>query len=161
MENLPVYTRTKNRARYRAIDAYGGKCACCGETNVLFLCLDHIVPRSKLVVKPTSRGDLIARELRKDNYKDPNIQVLCYNCNSAKNNNADCPCKKGTVSFTAKEGLEKLARKYKAPKLIEDAASIRQRFAAGERATDLAAEYSVHPGTMSRVINKRRHYTDC
>lgn len=39
---LQVRRGWKRRMRLEALQAYGGKCACCGESNVEFLAIDHI-----------------------------------------------------------------------------------------------------------------------
>lgn len=58
---------------------YGNKCNCCGETNILFLTIDHINGR-----KEEKRQSLyLWRWLKKNNYPE-GYQLLCYNCNCAK-----------------------------------------------------------------------------
>jgi hypothetical protein len=75
-------------------DAYGGyKCACCGETEPLFLSIDHVnndgaEHRRKLGIKG---GTEIYRWLIKNDFPD-GFQVLCYNCQQGKRlNNGVCP----------------------------------------------------------------------
>lgn len=69
--------------------AYGGSvCACCGETIIQFLSLDHIVPR----VKGSPTGIALYKHLRQRGYP-PGYQVLCMNCNFGKKRNALCPHK--------------------------------------------------------------------
>ena len=78
------------RERLVAIKKYGGKCACCGETEVKFLSFDHINgggnKHRKLI------GGKVVRWLKRNNYpKD--IQILCHNCNLAKGFYGECPHK--------------------------------------------------------------------
>ena len=73
--------------RRKAINKYGGACACCGETTFEFLGFDHIngggvQERRKLGVDPVFT--LINRG-RKD------IRILCHNCNLARGFYGRCP----------------------------------------------------------------------
>ena len=76
--------------RKKAMDAYGGPiCACCGETELVFLCIDHIENDGSSHRK-TFKGS-IYRWLRKNKYP-PGFQVLCHNCNWGKSHNGGiCP----------------------------------------------------------------------
>ena len=91
------YAYKKNRekilASYRqakadAIAAYGGKCACCGEASLCFLTLDHVFNDGAAHRKKAGLGRAswsIYRYLRRRGYpQDGRFQVLCYNCNCAK-----------------------------------------------------------------------------
>jgi len=75
------------------LDKYGGAiCACCGETGLPFLTIDHIVPNGQH--KRTGGGSQGGKNfytwLRAHNYP-PGFQVLCYNCNCAKRQSPECP----------------------------------------------------------------------
>lgn len=88
-------SETKDRRRlqrlklkFEVISHYGGKCACCGETEIDFLNLDHIL----------NDGADHRRKVGYDMYvwskrnKYPDIfQVLCMNCNFAKGKDGICP----------------------------------------------------------------------
>lgn len=79
--------------RRRVLEAYGGRCACCGETTPEFLAVDHV----------NNDGEAHRRELRgygraiyqwlKDNDypQDGRFQLLCHNCNMAKGLYGGCP----------------------------------------------------------------------
>jgi 5-methylcytosine-specific restriction endonuclease McrA len=91
--NRTTLTRKKlaanKTAKLEGIAAYGGKCACCGESRIEFLTLDHIhgrasEPRRITGLKAWAR--LKARGWPKDNY-----QLLCFNCNWAKGAYGHCP----------------------------------------------------------------------
>ena len=83
--------RTNRRLRVEAISAYGSSCRCCGEDEIEFLSLDHILPVGK-----NRQGGLGSRFfgwLKKHGYP-AGLQVLCFNCNLAKGRNKDCPHKR-------------------------------------------------------------------
>lgn len=74
--------------RLEAIEAYGGKCVCCGESRREFLTIDHI----------NGRGDskkiqihMEIQNLKKAGWPKINIQLLCFNCNCSKGIYGSCP----------------------------------------------------------------------
>lgn len=80
-----AYHRERNAFYKRTVmEAYGGKCACCGETGVDFLCIDHV----------DGGGTAHRRQLRKigvsfyrwliKNLFPTGLQILCANCNLSK-----------------------------------------------------------------------------
>lgn len=87
--------------RKDVFSAYGGyKCACCGETEPLFLTIDHIENNGAEMRRngTHSRGGThFYQWLRKSGY--PNgFQVLCMNCNLGKHRNGGvCPHKLSKV----------------------------------------------------------------
>ena len=88
-------TRT---AKYRNIvyGAYGNICNCCGETNSMFLTVDHVNnDGSKDKDKNGDRysGTSLYIRIIKANFP-PEFQILCYNCNMGKaRNKGVCPHK--------------------------------------------------------------------
>lgn len=96
--------RDTNREEYRQIqrdhkrgkrelilEAYGRKCACCGETEQRFLTIDHIHggggAHNRLRGNSGVYRDVIAAGFPKDIY-----QLLCYNCNMGRSaNGGTCP----------------------------------------------------------------------
>lgn len=81
------------KIRYECLSYYGGnppKCACCGETEIAFLALDHI----------NGGGNKHRREVGRSitywafhNNFPKGLQVLCHNCNMAKHHLGTCPHK--------------------------------------------------------------------
>jgi hypothetical protein len=79
------------RTRLKVIEAYGGRCTCCGESQPEFLCIDHIYGGGN----EQRRTGLIAtrfyRFLIKNNFPKDTYQLLCHNCNLAKGFYGECP----------------------------------------------------------------------
>jgi len=74
------------------IEMYGGKCACCGESEPGFLTLEHKNGTGGDIRKSkntnNNQGEYIeaCKEYRPDKY-----EILCYNCNLAKRRLGYCP----------------------------------------------------------------------
>lgn len=78
----------RDKIRVEVIVAYGGACACCGEDQLPFLTIDHIVPlRSS---KDRKSSYQLSAFLKKHGFPD-GYQVLCFNCNLAKGIAGECP----------------------------------------------------------------------
>ena len=79
--------------RIEALQAYGGlipACACCGESILLFLALDHINGGGYKQHQELGGGGFYVW-LRKHNYPK-GFQVLCHNCNLGRQlNGGTCP----------------------------------------------------------------------
>lgn len=80
-----------NRNKELVYKHYGNKCKCCGETNPLFLSIDHINNDGSHHRKTFSIS--LSTWLVHNNFpKD--FQLLCYNCNMGKARNGGvCPHK--------------------------------------------------------------------
>lgn len=91
--NVQVQKDYRFRARTRALEHYGAKCACCGEQNRTFLAFDHVNNdgyEHRRTEKIVSSHQLVAWIIRND--FPENIQVLCHNCNFGKRlNDGICP----------------------------------------------------------------------
>jgi len=81
----------KRRIRIEAINLYGGKCTCCGETQKEFLVFDHINGGGCKDWRRGTRGNGWYNHLIKIHPED--IQILCHNCNAAKYYYGQCPHK--------------------------------------------------------------------
>lgn len=87
----PNYAAEYDRKlRQKAVDAYGGKCTCCGETRFEFLCIDHVHGGGNEHRKTVQSGTPLLHWLQKRNYPD-GFQLLCSNCNSARGRFGRCP----------------------------------------------------------------------
>jgi hypothetical protein len=88
--------RTRLKLRTEVLQAYGGKCFCCGETDLRFLTLDHIASdgaEHRRSFGGTGRGntDAMYRWFR-ENHRPDMVQVACLNCNAGRYwNGGVCP----------------------------------------------------------------------
>ena len=86
-----AYTvRYNRRNRSRALNQYGGKCVCCGETRFEFLAFDHINGGGSEHMRGLGGPEAFIRWLRDNNYPDT-IRVLCHNCNTSMGKYGYCP----------------------------------------------------------------------
>ena len=94
----PDFRRTESarrkeiRDKYRAlaIEHYGGKCACCGESAPEFLSFDHVAGGGSKARKEDLRGRSMGIWLAKHGFPDA-FQLLCHNCNLASGFYGTCP----------------------------------------------------------------------
>jgi|SRR3990170_2753454 len=76
------------RFRDMCFDHYGRQCACCGETELLFLTFDHINGGGR---RHSLKVGYIPRWLVSQGFPD-GFQVLCMNCNLGRSiNGGVCP----------------------------------------------------------------------
>lgn len=78
----------RNQKKYRQklkleiITFYGGKCNCCGISELEFLTIDHIDQSGAEHRKTfTSGGGALYRIIKQENFPLNKYQVLCFNCN--------------------------------------------------------------------------------
>ena len=83
------YQRAK--AKVRAM--YGSVCACCGESEIEFLTIDHIngdgAAHRRALGQTRGMSRTLLRWLLSERRSD--IQMLCYNCNCSKRVSGVCP----------------------------------------------------------------------
>lgn len=73
------------------INHYGGKCVCCGVSEMWFLTIDHINNDGAEHARLIGRGSALYRWLKRNNYPI-GFRVLCANCNYGRaRNNEVCP----------------------------------------------------------------------
>ncbi len=77
------------RIRERVLEAYGGVCQCCAESENMFLAIDHIHGGGTKHVREIGRRSFYGW-LVKNNFPE-GFQVLCHNCNMAKGIYGQCP----------------------------------------------------------------------
>lgn len=81
------------KLRNDVIAGYGGRCACCGESQYEFLSLDHVNGGGTIHLKGNKMGGdkrVHYRDARNRNYP-PDYRILCHNCNFALGHYGHCP----------------------------------------------------------------------
>jgi hypothetical protein len=98
------HSKQVDEIRLQVLRHYGGnkpKCACCGETIILFLSIDHINNNGNKQRKALSgskhAGTPFYRWLIKNNYPE-GYQVLCMNCNWGRSRTPDKMCPHKTLN---------------------------------------------------------------
>ncbi len=95
-EKTKIYGKElRRREKVEVLRRYSSEvptCACCGESIIEFLCIDHINGNGNAHRKEIglSRGQKMYRWLKQNNYPT-GFQVLCWNCNTAKGLYGQCP----------------------------------------------------------------------
>jgi hypothetical protein len=83
--------RSRDKLKQEAIEAYGGVCKCCGESNRFFLTLDHINNDGHEHRKRLGSSKQIYTHLRREGWPDY-VRLLCFNCNLGRAiNGGTCP----------------------------------------------------------------------
>jgi hypothetical protein len=73
------------RLKTEVMGRLGGCCACCGETQLEFLAVDHINGDGARHRQQYQRGSgQLYREVKKMGFPKHIFQVLCHNCNFSK-----------------------------------------------------------------------------
>lgn len=72
--------------RKAMVEAYGGQCKLCGETDILVLVLDHINDDGSEDRKKNGHkgGAPFYARLKKQGWPSESLQLLCCNCNARK-----------------------------------------------------------------------------
>jgi hypothetical protein len=81
------------RLKAEVLAHYGNgspKCACCGEKQFEFLCLDHVNEDGKKDRQQWGLGTRFYMMLKRTGYPN-HLQILCFNCNFAKSVYGVCP----------------------------------------------------------------------
>jgi hypothetical protein len=85
----------RQKEKQTLMDAYGGKCVCCGEDRLEFLTIDHkhgggCAHRKSL--GKWGKGGHFYEWLKIHGYPQEDYQALCYNCNCARAQSIDGRC---------------------------------------------------------------------
>ncbi len=97
--NSPHYREKRKaygqRLKADVMSAYGGRCKCCGEDELVFLSIDHIngdgATHRRKELKESGMSFYVW--LKSKGYPE-GFQVLCMNCNTAKRTGGECPHRK-------------------------------------------------------------------
>ncbi len=88
-----AYGKTyKLRIKMLIFTHYGKKCECCGETELEFLTVDHILGGGTKHRRKAGGGFVVYGEIIKQNYPSC-YRILCRNCNWATRLGKTCPHK--------------------------------------------------------------------
>jgi hypothetical protein len=92
--DTPRRRETRHRLKLEVIAAYGGACACCGESTPEFLAVDHVdddgAAHRRELGKHRSAGAATYEWLKRNGFPRDRFQLLCHNCNFAKSTGG-CP----------------------------------------------------------------------
>lgn len=93
IEKNPTYLSDKRRRdKQEMIEAYGGRCACCGEDEYEFLTLDHVNGDGAEHRKVIGEGvGAIHRYLKRNSWPQDAFRLLCWNCNCSRGIYGFCP----------------------------------------------------------------------
>lgn len=81
----------RRQLRLEGIQAYGGKCSCCGESQIEFLTLEHVHGRDTDDTTGGKGGEKAWMRLKKNGWPKDGFTILCFNCNCAKGIYGICP----------------------------------------------------------------------
>lgn len=83
--------KSQDKIKRLIMDHYGGKCDCCGITDIGLLTIDHINNDGNIHRKESGCGNKIYRWLIKNKFP-LGFHVLCWNCNCGRRvNGGVCP----------------------------------------------------------------------
>ncbi len=83
--NMSATKKYRAKLKKECIDAYGGKCSCCGESNVDMLTMDHKLNNGSEHRKTfKSGGGAIHLIIKRENFPTDKYQCLCFNCNFSR-----------------------------------------------------------------------------
>jgi hypothetical protein len=90
--------RSALKLRAEMVAAYGGKCSCCGETELVFLTLEHINGDGAYhrELLRTLGGYKVWADLRRRGWPKDGFTILCWNCHMATCHGRPCPHKSVT-----------------------------------------------------------------
>lgn len=98
-EIVRKYWMEKSKSnRRKVLEGYGGKepkCKCCGESELMFLAIDHVNNDGHIQRKQMGQKNLYVWLIK--NHFPIEFQLLCHNCNMGKHiNKGICPHKTKT-----------------------------------------------------------------
>lgn len=89
-----IVKRCERKIKTEMVEAYGGKCSCCGETEFDFLTLEHLNRDGKAHRDEVGQGIAIWRDLKRRGWPKEGYTIYCWNCNMATSRGAICPHKR-------------------------------------------------------------------
>lgn len=89
IQNAEAHRRRKQAAIDAVLRHYGDECACCGEVERVFLTVDHLEGTGAAHRKQIRRRNIYFWLVK--NHFPQGFQILCFNCNCAKERVGQCP----------------------------------------------------------------------
>lgn len=89
-----ILARLKKRDRElkaEMIEAYGGRCECCGEPHLELLTIDHIKGGGRAHRRQVGIGRKFYQHLKNQGWPQEDYRLLCFNCNTALGFYGYCP----------------------------------------------------------------------
>lgn len=86
--------KSKLGVKREVITHYGSRCACCRESNLIFLNIDHINRNGsehRASLGPKGKGGIHFHYWLRANLYPKGFRVLCFNCNFAIYHQGVCP----------------------------------------------------------------------
>jgi hypothetical protein len=83
--------KSRIKLKTEVVEAYGGKCSCCGETELVFLTIEHINHDGKKHQLEVGPGHGIYRDLKRRGFPKHGYTVFCWNCQMATRFGKPCP----------------------------------------------------------------------
>ncbi len=89
-----IEAQRRKDIKSRLIEGYGARCACCGETTLEFLTLDHVHGGGRADSRRLSGNmHVLWSQIIKQGFPD-SYRLLCWNCNSSRGAYGCCPHQK-------------------------------------------------------------------
>ena len=92
-QHRQVAKERRIQIKLNVINHYGGKCACCGETAIEFLCVDHINndgAEHRKQQRSVAYGNNFYQWIIRNSYPE-DLRILCHNCNISLGLYGYCP----------------------------------------------------------------------
>mgnify|MGYP001584267129 FL=1 len=102
LEMVKARGRVSNLGRYYRIraeflEAYGGRCSCCGESEPRFLTIEHLRGDGEIHRRSLGRGigrgraSAVYQDLKRRGWPKDGYTIMCWNCNMARRFGRGCP----------------------------------------------------------------------
>lgn len=106
-DRVNAHNRENNHVRkLKIINAYGGRCECCGDTNPEFLTIDHVEgggSKHRKSLGRNGKGTHFYQWIISQGFPRVGFRLLCMNCNFSYGKYGYCPHSSERSIF---EGLE-------------------------------------------------------
>ncbi len=84
-----LHKEHRKNLRLEILKGYGGKCACCGDPNLEFLCIDHVNGGGNDDRRERGYASIMY-QIKRENFPST-FRLLCHNCNQSRAYYKYCP----------------------------------------------------------------------